>query len=219
MTNRLSDVDRINGCNVRPRADALTTAGLGNVLAFSSTGQYAGASCKEGSRAMSDASPGQHRQLLWIGLAGGLAAVLWVVAIGVMALATPPPRPLGPGAGGPPPPGPVEMVIVLVALACTATLITAVLGIDYRRQSQDVDHEARARNAVMGALTDVAVRVERMSARVTDLSARREALAARVEHLMADGGRRKLDQSEYYQVYADVLMDLAGVDPGSEPSQ
>jgi hypothetical protein len=70
--------------------------------------------------------------------------------------------------------------------------------------------------ATIGAL---AAEVEQVSAKVTQPSVggtvALPALAARLQHAGRAGGRR-LEQSEYYQVYTDVLMDLCGLQPEQE---
>lgn len=122
---------------------------------------------------------------------GAIAAILWLATIAVIltdvALNDRIPNDVGIG---------------LAVLAGTASVIAVVLyvGVILLHRIEEVEAElSQTRAAPTEALATLRV------------PASAAALVRLQERVAAGGGRRALDQSEYYQVYTDVLLDLCGL--------
>jgi len=127
---------------------------------------------------------------MWVGVLAGVAVVLWVAAIAVILLGSPPPPPPPPGAFVPPPPPPgvhpaVGWSVVLAQMAIAATVLTGVLGLDYRRWGHDIEIEARAEARYQEVLDTIRGGAAQSQERLTQAK---------------------------WQGYADALRETSGVD-------
>jgi len=124
---------------------------------------------------------------------------------------------------------PDPLVNGFFAAAIAATLSAVALRLAYARQAAAVaEHEAvmaeisRTQAAMTEALGELAERLgatddvpDGFAAQVYKLGSE---LAARLQRAARSGGRQ-LEQSEYYQVYTDVLLDLCGIKPDDDGEQ
>lgn len=106
---------------------------------------------------------------------------------------------------------------LVIAVAGTSTAVAVILSVVYRHQ----DAAAADHGLLLTELATLTAQMGELSAKMQTVPS--GAIVTRLRQLAATNGQSnghgKLAQSEYYQVYADVLTDLCGLNPDDEPPE